>query len=141
MSFGEKGNWLYLVVTAATFAVYVVIVLGRAGDVPLNEVTYVSTMLWAIGLTVGLNVLGSIAIAIAKPSEADTTDERDKTIDRFGDYVGGIVLGIGMLGPLGLALADADSFWIANAIFAVFVLSILLSSIVKIFGYRRGLSP
>ena len=141
MSFGEKGNWLYLVVTAATFAVYVVIVLGRAGDVPLNEVTYVSTMLWAIGLTVGLNVLGSIAIAIAKPSEADTTDERDKTIDRFGDYVGGIVLGIGMLGPLGLALADADSFWIANTIFTVFVLSILVSSIVKIFGYRRGLSP
>ena len=141
MSFGEKGNWLYLVVTAVTFAVYVVIVLGRAGDAPLPEVTYVSTMLWAIGLTVALNVLASIAIAIAKPSEADTTDERDKTIDRFGDYVGGIVLGIGMLGPLGLALADADSFWIANAIFAVFVLSILVSSIVKIFGYRRGLSP
>ena len=141
MSFGEKGNWLYLVVTAVTFAVYVVIVLGRAGDASLPEVRYESTMLWAIGFTVGLNVLGSIAIAIAKPSEADTTDERDKTIDRFGDYVGGIVLGIGMLGPLGLALADADSFWIANTIFTVFVLSILVSSIVKIFGYRLGLSP
>ena len=139
MSFGEKGNWLYVLVTAVTFVVYVVIVLGRAGDGSLADVTYVSTMLWAIGLTVALNILGSIAIAIAKPSEADTTDERDRTIDRFGDYVGGIVLGIGMLGPLGLALAEADSFWIANTIFAVFVLSVLVSSIVKIVGYRRGL--
>ena len=139
MSFGEKGNWLYVLVTAVTFAVYVVIVLGRAGDGSLADVTYVSTMLWAIGIGVGLNILGSIAVAISKPSEADTTDERDKTIDRFGDYVGGIVLGIGMIGPLGLALADADSFWIANAIFAVFVLSAIVSSIVKIVGYRRGL--
>src|SRR5918999_2575714 len=139
MSFGEKGNWLYVIVTAATFAVYAVIVLGRAGDVPLPDVTYVSTMLWAIGIGVGLNILGSIGIAISKPNEADTTDERDRSIDRLGEYVGGIVLGIGMIGPLALALADADSFWIANAIFAVFVLSAIVSSIVKIVGYRRGL--
>src|ERR671919_2628251 len=139
MSFGEKGNWLYLFVTSVTFAVYVVVVFGRAGDGSLADVTYVSTMLWAIGIGVGLNILGSIAVAISKPSEADTTDERDKSIDRFGEYVGGIVLGIGMIGPLGLALADADTFWIANAIFTVFVLSALVSSIVKIVGYRRGL--
>src|ERR687891_454777 len=139
MSFGEKSNWLYVLVTAATFAVYVVIVLGRAEDGPLADVTYVSTMLWAIGLGVGANILGSIAVAASKPSEADTTDERDRSIDRLGDYVGGIVLGIGMIGPLGLALADVASFWIANAIFAVFVLSAIVSSIVKIVGYRRGL--
>ena len=81
MSFGEKSNWLYVLVTAATFAVYVVTVLGRAGDGSLADVTYVSTMLWAIGVGVGGNILGSIAIAAAKPSEADTTDERDKSID------------------------------------------------------------
>src|SRR5918996_896193 len=128
MSFGEKSNWVYLFVTAVTFAIYVVIVLGRTGGVPLIEGAYVSTMLWGIG----------IAIAIAKPSEADKTDERDKQIDRLGEHVGGIVLGVGMLGPLGLAIAEADYFWIANAIFAVFVLSSLVSSTVKIVGYRRG---
>jgi hypothetical protein len=138
MSFGEKSNWVYLFVTAVTFAIYVVIVLGRTGGVPIIEVAYVSTMLWAIGIAVGLNILGSIAIAIAKPSEADKTDERDKQIDRLGEHVGGIVLGVGMLGPLGLAMAEADYFWIANAIFAVFVLSSLVSSTVKIVGYRRG---
>src|SRR5919106_5525800 len=137
MSFGEKGNWLYVIVTAVTFAVYAVIVLGRAGDGSLAHVTYVSTMLWAIGIGVGLNILGSIAVAISKPSEADKTDERDRSIDRLGEYVGGIVLGIGMIGPLALALADAASFWIPNAIFTVFVLSALVSSTVKIVGYRR----
>jgi hypothetical protein len=36
-------------------------------------------------------------------------------------------------------MAEADHFWIANAIFAGLVLSSLVSSTVKIVGYRRGL--
>jgi hypothetical protein len=139
MSFGEKTNWVYLAVTTFTYAVYAAVVLGRADAVPLAEVTYVSTMLWAVGIAIGLNVLGSVAVAVAKPSEADKTDERDRQISRLGDYVGGIVLAIAMLVPLGIAMAEADHFWIANAIFAGLVLSSLVSSTVKIVGYRRGL--
>jgi hypothetical protein len=139
VSFGEKTSWVYAVVTAATFAVYAAIVLGRADSVPVAEVTYVSTMLWAIGIGIVANILGAIAIAVSKPSEADKTDERDRQINRLGDYVGGVVLGVWMLVPLGLAIAESDHFWIANSIFAGLVLMSLVSSAIKIVGYHRGL--
>jgi hypothetical protein len=139
MSFEEKGNWVYLVVGVVTYLAYLSIILGRAEGVPLDEVPYVSTMLWTIGIAIGLAIAGNIAVAVSKPSEADKSDVRDKDINRFGEYVGGIVLGVGMLVPFGLALADSESFWIANAMYLAFVFSALTSSVVKVVAYRRGL--
>jgi len=139
MSFEEKGNWLYLVVSVVTYLAYVSIILGRAQDVPLAEVPYVSTMLWTIGIAVALSIVGNIVVAISKPSEADKSDVRDKDINRFGEYVGGVVLAVGMLAPFGLALAESDYFWIANAMYLAFVLSAFTSSAVKVVAYRRGL--
>ena len=138
MSFEEKGNWVYLVVSVVTYVAYLSLILGRAQDVPLTEVPYVSTMLWTIGIAVALSILGNIVVAISKPSEADKSDVRDKDINRFGEYVGGIVLGVGMVVPLGLALAEFDYFWIANAMYAAFVLSSLVSATVKLVAYLRG---
>jgi hypothetical protein len=40
---------------------------------------------------------------------------RDKDINRFGGYVGGMVLAVAMAVPSGLAMAKADPLWIANA--------------------------
>ena len=138
MSFEEKGTWVYLVVNVVTYAAYLSIILGRAENIPLTEVSYVSTMLWTIGIAIALSIVGHIAVAIAKPSEADKRDVRDKDINRFGEYVGGIVLAVGMLAPFGLAMAEVDHFWIANAIYLAFVLSALTGSVVKIAAYRRG---
>jgi hypothetical protein len=139
MSFEEKGTWVYLVVTVGTYGAYLAVILGRADGIPLAEVSYVSTMLWTIGIAIGLSIGGHIAVAIAKPSEADKKDVRDKDINRFGEYVGGIVLGIGMVVPFGMALAEVEHFWIANAMYAAFVLSALVSTPVKLVAYRRGL--
>jgi hypothetical protein len=139
MSFEEKGTWVYAVVTVSTYVAYLTIILGRAESVPLTEVSYVSTMLWTIGIAVALSVVGHIAVAISKPSEANKSDARDKEIYRFGEYIGGIAVAVGMLVPLGLTMAEFDYFWIANTIFLVFVLSAITSSIVKIVAYRRGL--
>jgi len=139
MSFEEKGNWVYLVVSVVTYVAYLSVILGRAQDVPLTDVPYVSTMLWTIGIAVALSIVGNIVVAISKPSEADKSDVRDKDINRFGEYVGGLVLAVGMLAPFGLALAESDYFWIANAMYLAFVLSAFTSSVVKVVAYRRGL--
>jgi hypothetical protein len=139
MSFEEKGNWVYLVVSVVTYLAYLSIILGRAGDVPLAEVAYVSTMLWTIGIAIALSIVGNIVVAISKPSEADKSDVRDKDINRFGEYVGGVVLAVGMLAPFSLALRESDYFWIANAMYLAFVLSAFTSSVVKVVAYRRGL--
>lgn len=139
MTFEQKGTWVFLVVGLGTFAAYVTIILGRADGGPLTEVPYVSTMLWTIGIAIGLSILGHIAVAISNPSEADKADVRDKQIYRFGEYVGGVFLAAGMLVPFGLTLADADRFWIAHAMYAVFFVSSIVGTVVKLFAYRRGI--
>ena len=135
MSFEEKGNWVYLVVSVVTYVAYLSVILGRAQDVPLTDVPYVSTMLWTIGIAIVLSIAGNIVVAISKPSEADKSDVRDKDINRFG----GVVLAVGMLAPFVLALTESDYFWIANAMYLAFVLSAFTSSVVKVVAYRRGL--
>ncbi len=139
MSFEEKVNWVYGVVMVAVFGVYFASILGQARTTAVAEIAFQQPMIAAIIVAVVANILGSILVAISKPSEADKHDARDKEINRFGEYVGGSVLGVAMVLPLGLALAEADPFWIANAMVAGFVLSSLVSTVVKLVAYRRGL--
>lgn len=148
MSQEEKGALVYLTATVVTYVGYLVVVLGRADGMPLVEVSYVPAMLWSIGIAVTLAILGRIALAVlaeikhrhfAKPYDDHNMDVRDKDIHRFAEYVGGQIVGFGMLLPFGLTLKEADHFWIANAIYAVFVLSALVSTPVKLRAYRRGL--
>jgi hypothetical protein len=141
MSFEEKNTWVYALVTVVAFAVYLVIILRRAQGIPLAEVPYVGAMLWTIGGAIGASIVGRILVAIAWPKDADKKDERDKEIERFGEYVGQSLVVIGALAALILALAEADHFWIANAIYLAFVLSALLGSTARIFAYRRGFQP
>ena len=146
MSYEERSVWVYLMVTAGTYAAYVAIILGRADGTPLADVSYVATLLWTIGIAIGVNIVGRIAVEIGSAVTREITltpegkqvDARDKVINRFGEYVGGVVLGVSMIVPLGLALADVDQFWIANAIFAALVLSSCVSSVLKLVAYRRG---
>ncbi|XVS64693.1 hypothetical protein ACQPYE_01105 [Actinosynnema sp. CA-299493] len=138
MSYEEKGTWVYLVVSALTYLGYVVVVLGRAGDGPVAEVSYVAPLLWAIGISVGLAVVGRVALEIAEPSESHRADARDRDVNRFGEHLAAVVLGVGMVLPFGLALAEAPHFWIANAIFLVFNVWAVFGAAVKLVAYRRG---
>lgn len=139
MSYEEKGAWVYLVASVGTLATYLAIILGRTRHTPVTEVAYVSTMLWTIGISVTLSIVGRVAVEIARPSDNHKSDVRDKDINRFGEYVGGVVLAIGMLVPFGLTLASSEHFWIAHAMFAAFYMSALVSTPIKLVAYRRGL--
>ena len=139
MTFEEKVSWVYGAVAVVVFGVYFASILGQARNTAVTEIAFQQPMLIAIGATVAASILGGILVGISKPSEADKSDARDKEINRFGEYVGGSVLGFGMVLPLGLTLVKADHFWIANAICAALVLSTLVSTIVKLVAYRRGL--
>jgi hypothetical protein len=139
MSYEEKGTWVYLVVSLGTYAVYVAVILGRAGTVPLAEVAYVAPMLWTIGIAILASVLGRVAVEIVKPSDSHKGDVRDKEINRFGDYVGFSVLAVGILPALVLTMLESEYFWIANAIYAAYILNALTASVVKLVAYRRGM--
>ncbi len=139
MSYEERGQWVYLVANVLTFGAYLVIVLGQAANRPLAEVDYVSTMLWAIGVAIALSIGGRILVEIAKPSDEHIEDVRDREIGRLGEYIGGTLLGIGMVVPFVLTLGRADYFWIGNAMYAAFALSALIGTIAKVVTYRRGM--
>lgn len=139
MSHEEKSTWAYVVIAATLSVVYFAIVLGQVPQRAVSEIEFQVPMLAAIGMAIGLTIVAYIAVAILAPEDAGKRDQRDKDINRYGEYVGGIVLGVAALVPLILALAKADHFWIANTIYLAFVLSTISGSIVKIVAYRRGL--
>jgi len=138
MSSEEKRSWIYAVVAVGVAAIYFATVLGKVPGTDVATIAYVWPMLIAIGVAIGANIVLNIVAAIAAPKDAGKKDERDKQINRLGEYVGFYVMSLGALVPLGLAMAKAEQFWIANALYLAFVLAALASSIVKIVAYRRG---
>lgn len=138
MSYEEKGQWVYLAATTIAYGGYLVLMLGGAGSTPLPEIDYQPILLGSIGVAIVGSILGRIAIEIIRPSDSHTEDVRDRDIGRFGEYVAGIVMGVGMVGPLILALIEADHFWIANAIYLVFVVQAMVGAVIKLVAYRRG---
>lgn len=138
MSFEEKGAWIMAVVAPTAYLAYLAVILGRADGTPLAEVSYVSTMLWSIGAAIVASILLVILVAIASPKDADKKDQRDREINRFGEYIGQSFVVIGGVAALIMSMAELDHFWIANVIYLTFVLSAILGSVTKIVAYRRG---
>jgi hypothetical protein len=138
MSSEEKRAWIMVVVTAISYAVYVAIILGRAGDVALVDVPYAATMIWTIVAAIVASIVLNIAAAIVNPKDANKRDTRDREINQFGERIGQSFVIAGAVAALLLAMAKWEYFWISNAIYLGFVLSALVASGAKIVAYRRG---
>lgn len=137
MTMLEKRAWVYLLVTVVIYAGYVVVILGRKGSGPLTDVDYVPVLLWSLGLSIGSSiVVGIVAGMIGERSTR--TDVRDREIDQMGERVGQVFTVIGALGAFVLALLEAPYFWIANAIYLGFALTMIVGSVAKVVAYRRG---
>src|SRR3954447_5448377 len=139
VSHEEKRAWILGVAAIVSYAVYLVVILGRAGERPLAEVPYVATLLWTVGASIVASIVLSILAAVI--SKDGGKDQRDREIGRFGEYVGHSFVVIGAVAALLLALAEAPHFWIANAVYLAFTLSAILGSTARIFAYRRGFQP
>jgi hypothetical protein len=141
MSFEEKSAWIMGVVAAGSYGVYLAIVLGLAGTMPLVDVPYVAPLLWTVGASIALSITLHILMGIFSPKEAGKKDQRDREIYRFGEYIGQSFLVIGGVAVLLMAMVETDHFWIANVIYLAFFLSAILGSVAKIVAYRRGFQP
>jgi hypothetical protein len=130
---------VFAVIAIASAAVYFATIVGQLPTTAVTEIDYQGSMVAAIGATIVLTVVGFIGVGIANPRDANQSDQWDKDINRFGEYVGGTLLAFGMIVPFGMAMAEAPHFWIANAMYLAFVLSAFTSSVVKVVAYRRGL--
>lgn len=131
MTYEERKAWAFGGVAVTVPLVYSFILLARYAGTPVEEIDYVWLLLGAIGAGMVLN-----AITAPKP---DKTDERDKSIWQRGVFAAFFAMSALTLIPFGLALAGADSFWIANSIYLAYVLSAVTMSVVRIAAYRKGL--
>lgn len=139
MSFQEKSAWIMVVLVALVYGWYFAVVFGDvASQEVVRDIAYRGMMLATVVVLTILAAASHIVVAVASPREADKSDERDKEINRYGEYIGGFVLGVGALLALGLAMFEVEHFWIANAILAGLVLSELVSGVTRIVLYRRG---
>ena len=143
MSTEERGQWVYLVAIVPTYGAYVAIILRQATQTPILTSTTsrrccgrsASALRSRSSVASGSEIAGHVA----EPSDSHEPDERDRDIGRFGEYFAGTVLGIGMVVPFALTLAEFDYFWIANAMYLAFVVSALVGAVMKLVAYRRGL--
>jgi len=121
--------------------------------VPVADIAYQTPLVIAVIATIVLTIIGSIATAIGTAigaaisaeitgsgsvDDIGRTDERDKIINRRGELVGYYVSSVGVVIVLGLTMLEYDYFWIANVLYASFLLGTLVASAVKIAAYRRG---
>jgi len=149
MPFEEKVTWVSAGVFAIVPSAYFWVVLSQLAQAPAGEIAYQRPMLIAVGVSIALTIVGSIATGIGsgitaeimKPgSGADIgrSDERDATINRRGELVGYYVSSVGVVGVMALTMMEYDYFWIANALYASFVVASLVAAAVKLVAYRSG---
>ena len=139
MTFEERTTWVSAIVAVGGFIGYVSALMARAGGGDISEVPFVDLMLtYGIGIPIVVTIALVIVVTAIWHRDSQTKDQRDKAIDRHGEYVAGILLAVLMIVPFGLALADVDQFWIAHAMYLAFFTSALVGAIVKIVVYRRG---
>lgn len=139
MSYDEKNAWSLGVIAVIAYGAYLAWVLVQAQDVPLVDIDYVRPMVTSIVGAIILGIIAAIIFAATRPSEAGLSDERDREINRRGEQIGQSFVVIGGTAVILLAMIEAPSFWIANVMYLAFVLSAVLSTIVKVIGYRWGL--
>jgi hypothetical protein len=141
MTFEEKSTWAVTAVTVLAYGWYFIKILGDAASTPVNEIEYQGLLVAMVGVFIVLLIVSHVVIAAVAASVnggIEVSDVRDQKIDRFGEYIGGYVLGAGMLVVLVLAMAETEYFWIANAALGIMVIAELVTSATKIILYRRG---
>ena len=137
MSSEEKSTWIVAAATVLIFGWYTIKILGDAATTAVSEIQYEDLLVVMVGVFIALIIVAEIVLAILT-RKLDSSDERDRKIDRFGEYIGGYVLGTGLLVVLALAMAETEYFWIAHAALWVLVVAELVTATTKIIVYRRG---
>jgi predicted membrane channel-forming protein YqfA (hemolysin III family) len=139
MSFEEKSTWASLVVFLVMPTIYFAVILPQLSTTPVADIEYQVPMLVTIGASILAAIGGVILVSVTAPREAGKADQRDKEIGRFGEYVGGTVLGALAIVPLLLTMAEVDYFWIANSLYLAFLVGGVVGAVAKLVAYWRGL--
>ena len=139
MSYEEKGVWAYLLSSAGAYIAYLAIVVPRLSHTPAAEVSYLVPLLGSTLASVFIATVVRSVLEVARPSDTNKADVRDRDIKRFAEHASRWCLVGGATAGLIGANAHWDYFWIANVIWLGFVLWAVADSVIRLVAYRRGL--
>ena len=139
MSYEEKGVWAYLLASAGAYIAYLVIVGPRLVHTPAAQVSYFVPLLVTTLASVVIATVVRSALEVARPSDSNKADVRDRDIARFGEHASRWCVVGGATGGFIGALDHWDYFWIANVIYLGFVLWAMVGSVLRLVAYHRGL--
>ncbi len=148
MTAEQRSVWVYLALVVITSTAYFAVVISRAMSQPIEDISWITPMLWALGFSIGGTIIGSIVGAIGgaiglaargiDPKGPLEGDQRDKDIKRHGDRRAAAVSAGAMFGVLVLAMIGADLFWIGNLVFLAGTVGGIVETTTKIRAYRGG---
>jgi hypothetical protein len=139
MPFYEKSAWSTVLIAVVIGVLYVMTLAGRATDAThAADIAYTWPMVTAIVGWVIATIIVNVALAASAPADAMEYDERDREIARFADRIGYYGLSFAVLAAIALAMLEYSQFWIAQLLFGALAVTTLLSALVTVFAYRRG---
>jgi len=140
MTFEERNQWAYGLAALLVGGTYLAWLGTRvAATDNVADIAYAGNLVRAIVAGVVVNIVFSIVARGAGARGADRTDERDRNVGRRADQIAYVVFSLLVIGPFVLAVADAPTFWIANAIYAAYVMGAVTSVIARSVIYRKGI--
>ncbi|WP_328475069.1 hypothetical protein OHA21_17315 [Actinoplanes sp. NBC_00393] len=140
MSFPQKSALTMTAILVVVFGFYFALVLGPVAGTPApaRDFAFTALLILAGAVVVVLAAATHIVLAIVFRREVDAHDERDRLIDLRSTRVAAYILAAGVFGGIGLAMVQADGFWIAQALIAALVVAEIADGLTKLTLYRRG---
>ncbi len=140
MTMEEKRAWVVggaAVVSLVGYAIWISLLLTD----PITDTPFVVPMLVLVGLPGLVVAVAVIWLRAITPDDENEVEGPRRRIVTTGDQIAQWILLVGALTALLLALAEADRFWIAHALYAAFVLSALIGAGDRLIAHRRSAQP
>jgi hypothetical protein len=138
MTFQEKSALTMAAILVVVFGGYFALVVGEIAATPDRDVAYTGLLAGVAVVVTILAATSHVVLALLFRSQANAHDERDRLIELRSERLAGYVLALGVWTGIGLAMAQVDAFWIAQALIGSLVAAEVLEGIVKVTLYRRG---
>jgi hypothetical protein len=137
-TFQEKSAITMTVILAVAFGGYFALVLAVIADTPERHLAATGLLVGVAAIVTILAATSRVLLALVFRSQVNEEDERDRLYALRSERLAGSVLAIGVCAGIGLAMAQVDSFWIAQALIASFVAAEAFEGTVKVILYRRS---
>lgn len=137
MTFHERSAATTITALVVTFGAYFLVLIGGV-DRRADDFAYKPLLALAVVALIVMMTISHIVLALWTPDEANSLDERDRSISQRADQVGGVMLASVVLLAIGLTIFEAAHVYIANALLLGLVIAQVSSESTKLWLYRRS---